>query len=136
MPHKPTLEIDGQRFTTLDEFYDEIERVLIPGASWGRNLDAFNDILRGGFGTPEDGWILLWRNSDRSRETLGYPAKVKWLRGILKTCHPSNRESILARIEDAERGVGPTLFEDLVEIVRIHGPGGREADNGVLLELA
>ena len=47
-----TYEIDGNDFSTLDEFYDEITRVLIPGVSWGRNLDAFNDILHGGFGTP------------------------------------------------------------------------------------
>ena len=46
-------EIDGKNFSTLEEFYDEISRVLIPGAQWGRNLDAFNDILRGGFGTPD-----------------------------------------------------------------------------------
>lgn len=49
---KMMYEIDGARFTTLEGFYDEVSRVLIPGASWGHNLDAFNDILRGGFGTP------------------------------------------------------------------------------------
>jgi len=47
--------IDGFQFSTLDGFFDEISRKLIPGAQWGRNLDAFNDILRGGFGTPEEG---------------------------------------------------------------------------------
>lgn len=46
-------EIDGSRFHTLEEFYDEIGTALIHGSPWGRNLDAFNDILRGGFGTPE-----------------------------------------------------------------------------------
>ena len=29
MLDKPILEIDGERFATLDEFYDEVERVLI-----------------------------------------------------------------------------------------------------------
>ena len=52
---KPTLEIDGTRFDTLEGFYDEVSRQLIPRSDWGRNLDAFNDILRGGFGTPEGG---------------------------------------------------------------------------------
>lgn len=41
-------EIDGKNFSTLEEFYEEISRVLFPGAEWGRNLDAFNEILRGG----------------------------------------------------------------------------------------
>ena len=71
MHAKPTYEIDGRRFATLDEFYEEISRVLIPGAKWGHNLDAFNDILRGGFGTPDGGFVLRWVNSDVSRQRLG-----------------------------------------------------------------
>ena len=47
--------LDGFRITTLETFYEEISRVLIPGRQWGRNLDAFNDILRGCFGTPDEG---------------------------------------------------------------------------------
>ncbi len=56
-------EIDGTNFSNLDGFYAEIGRVLIPGVYWGRNLDAFDDILRGGFGTPEEGFVLVWKNS-------------------------------------------------------------------------
>jgi hypothetical protein len=33
-----------------DTFYDEVERKLCPGfEGFGRNLSAFNDVLRGGF---------------------------------------------------------------------------------------
>lgn len=68
---KPVKVIDGIRFTTLDEFYDEVERVLIPGVYWGRNLDAFNDILRGGFeGIPDEPFVLMWRNAALSQERL------------------------------------------------------------------
>jgi RNAse (barnase) inhibitor barstar len=73
MASKPIYEIDGSRFSTLERFYDEVSRVLLPGAEWGHNLDAFNDILRGGFGTPDGGFILRWRNVGLSRERLGYP---------------------------------------------------------------
>ena len=68
-----TYEIDGSRFSTLEEFFEEISEVLIPGVSWGHNLDAFNEILRGGFGTPEEDFRLVWKNSHLSRERLGYP---------------------------------------------------------------
>jgi RNAse (barnase) inhibitor barstar len=68
---KAVYEIDGCDFSNLEEFYDVISRVLIPGAWWGRNLDAFNDILRGGFGTPDDGFVLHWKNSSVSRQRLG-----------------------------------------------------------------
>jgi RNAse (barnase) inhibitor barstar len=65
--------IEGMRISSIWTFYDEISRVLIPGARWGRNLDAFNDILRGGFGTPEDGFTLVWNDSAISRKQLGVP---------------------------------------------------------------
>ena len=71
--------LDGSKVTSLDAFYDAISDTLIPGAYWGRNLDAFNDILRGGFGTPEGGFILRWANSGVSRERLGYAETVKQL---------------------------------------------------------
>jgi RNAse (barnase) inhibitor barstar len=46
-----TIELDGNSFGNLDTFYDEIERKLCPGfEGFGRNLGAFNDVLRGGFG--------------------------------------------------------------------------------------
>jgi RNAse (barnase) inhibitor barstar len=64
-------EIDGGRFSDIAGFYEEVSRVLLPGVTWGRNLSAFNDILSGGFGTPESGFILRWKNSDRSKECLG-----------------------------------------------------------------
>lgn len=32
--------IDGNRFATFEEFYEEIGAVLIPDTWWGRNLDA------------------------------------------------------------------------------------------------
>ena len=31
--------------------------------------------------------------------------------------------------------LGPTLFDEIVEIIREHGPGGREPEDGVILEL-
>jgi len=49
----PTLTIDGQRFSDLSGFYAEVSKYLIPGTLRVSNLDSFNDILRGGFGTPE-----------------------------------------------------------------------------------
>ena len=44
---------------------------LIPGASWGRNLDAFNDILHGGFGTPDGPFVIRWHQSATTRARLG-----------------------------------------------------------------
>ena len=94
-------EIDGNDFSTLKEFYDVISRVLIPGAEWGHNLDAFNDILRGGFGTPENGFILRWRNHHVSQERLGYPETARQLGLMLERCHPNHRADFAAEREQA-----------------------------------
>lgn len=131
-----TYEIDGENFSTLEEFYDEISRVLIPGASWGRNLDAFNDILRGGFGTPDEGFVLRWRNHEVSRQRLAYPETVRQLEKRLERCHPTNRESVRSELDLARAGQGPIVIDWLLEILAVHGPGGDEAKDNVQLDLA
>jgi hypothetical protein len=130
----PVLVIDGANFSDFDGFAREFTRLLC-NYTWRGNLDAFNDLLRGGFGTPENGWVLRWLNSESSRAALGYEQTTRRLEELLLTCHPSQRATIQARIRRARRGEGPTLFDEIVGIIRIHGPGGRESEDGVLLEL-
>jgi RNAse (barnase) inhibitor barstar len=129
------IVIDGALFDDLDGFYDEVSRRIIPGASWGRNLNAFNDILRGGFGTPEQTWILRWENAALSRERLGHDAMARQLRRLLSSCHPDNRQWLAADLHRAENREGQTLFDTLIEIIRSHGPDGTEAGAHVYLEL-
>ena len=130
----PLLVIDGANFSDFDGFAREFTR-LLGNYTWRGNLDAFKDLLRGGFGTPESGWVLRWVNSESSRAVLGYQETIRWLEGLLLTCHPTQRSIIQARISRARRGEGPTLFDEIIDIIRVHGPGGRESEDGVLLEL-
>ncbi|KQB96104.1 hypothetical protein AL073_12705 [Loktanella sp. 1ANDIMAR09] len=130
-----TYRIDGTQFSTLEEFFGEISRVLIPGSKWGHNLDAFNDILRGGFGTPTAGFILIWENSDLSQNRLGYSETVRQLELRLDRCHPMNRNSVRRQLRLAHSKKGPVVFDWLVEIIRIHGTGGDEAEDNVILKL-
>ncbi|HVS38983.1 MAG TPA: barstar family protein [Gemmataceae bacterium] len=132
---KVVYEIDGREFGSLEEFYDLISRVLIPGTAWGRNLDAFNDILRGGFGTPDNGFVLRWKNVDVSRERLGYPETVRQLERILRNCLPANRHIYIAELERARNNAGPTVFDWLSDIIRIHCSDGVEKEDGVELIL-
>jgi RNAse (barnase) inhibitor barstar len=131
-----TYEIDGENFSTLEEFFDEISRVVIPSAAWGRNLDAFNDILRGGFGTPDEGFVLRWKNHDVSRQRLAYRETVRQLEKRLERCHPTNRESVRSELSLARAGQGPTVFDWLLGILVVHGPDGEEAEDNVQLDLA
>jgi RNAse (barnase) inhibitor barstar len=118
---KPVFEIDGARFTTLEGFYEEVSRILIPGHAWGHNLDAFNDILRGGFGIPVDGFRLVWKNHDVSREALGHIETARQLDMRLQRCHPSNRTRVAADLAAARDGHGATTFDWLVDIIKRHG---------------
>jgi Barstar (barnase inhibitor) len=130
----PVLVIDGARFSDFAGFQREFS-ALLDDYAWHGNLDAFNDILRGGFGTPETGWVLRWLNSDLSRRALGYEATLERLEALTQTCHPSNLGAVRRRIDMARRKAGPTLFDEIVEIIRGHGPGGDEEEDGVVLEL-
>lgn len=66
--------INGAKFSTEKGFYKEVERKLTLGLDYniGRNLNAFNDVLRGGFGAFEcdEKIILRWKNLNKSRERL------------------------------------------------------------------
>lgn len=128
------FQIDGRNFDSLEGFYDAVGKSL--GTSpWGRNIDAFNDILRGCFGIPERGFVLRWANSEISRVALGYEATVRYLERKLQRCHRDNVAYVAEELEAARRGEGQTLFEILLEIIRDHGAGGREHEDGVELEL-
>lgn len=64
--NKQTITINGDNLIDLETFYDEIEKVLTRNLDWqtGRNLNAFNDLLRGGFGVYEyeEPVKLVWTN--------------------------------------------------------------------------
>ena len=72
---KPTFRIDGARFSDLEGFYDEIEKRVLRGERWGRNLDAFNDILAGEFGPLPREFRLEWVNSGLSQVRLPQSGK-------------------------------------------------------------
>jgi hypothetical protein len=130
----PVLVIDGSRFSDFEGFVREFSG-LLHNHTWHGSLDALDDILRGGFGTPSNGWVLRWLDSESSQIALGYEETLRRLEGVLLTCHPSNHAHIQARISCARRGEGPTLYDEIVEIIRDHGPGGPEPEDGVHLEL-
>lgn len=132
---KPTPHIDGCSFSTLEEFFDHVGARLIPGVVWGHNLDAFNDILRGGFGRSEGGFVLCWKDHDISRQRLGYDETVRQLQKKLARCHPDNVASVEGELAIAISRRGPTAFDWLVEIIECHGADGSEPEDGVELQL-
>lgn len=68
-----TIHLNGANFNDMDSFYDEVQRVLCPTFSdFGRNLDAFDDVLHGGFGViePNEPVELHWLQAGKSKVDL------------------------------------------------------------------
>jgi RNAse (barnase) inhibitor barstar len=133
---RPRLIIDGAAFDTLEGFFQHFSEIALDGGSWGRNLDAFNDVLRGGFGTPEGGFILEWRNHALSRLRLGHVETARQYERMLQTCHPNNVARIESSRRDAVRREGATVFDWIIGIIVDHGPGGNESEDGIELVLS
>lgn len=89
--NKQTIIINGNNFYDLETFYDEVDRVLTKDLNWktGHNLDAFNDLLRGGFGAYEyeEPIKIIWTNINKSKQTLNKKTFHKLLEIIARHNH-------------------------------------------------
>jgi len=114
--------IDGNNFSTLEEFYCETDKLLTKNLSWktGHNLNSFNDLLRGGFGIHEykEKLNIKWIHADKSRRDFGYPATADYFRNNLKKCHAGNEKFIMEKIRNAENHKGKTLFDIITDIIQ------------------
>ena len=112
-----SFTIDARRVRSFPEFVEAVNAGLIRpvGGEWHGNLDAFNDYLS----WPDDEqYELVIVRADHCARALGHRAKARRLTSLLSTAHPSNLPDICRRIADAQAGVGTTLFDDLMSIIR------------------
>ena len=92
MDMREMFTIDGRRFSNMAGFYDEVERVFT-------FLNAFNDILRGGFGRHEYGQPIhiQWLAYEKSVRNLGKETMDTIVEIILDTDH-SGHDCTLERL--------------------------------------
>ncbi|KOR79302.1 hypothetical protein AM232_13225 [Bacillus sp. FJAT-21352] len=112
--------IDGDKFSNFKGFCKEFSDIVLSGKyKWHGNLDAFNDILFGGFGDieNEEQFTIIWRNSAKSKVDLGYSETIVKLNENLNNCHQSNEEKVIQEIKDAKMNKGPTIFDLIEEII-------------------
>jgi len=124
--------IDGKNFSDIEGFYCEIDSLFTKNLAWktGHNLDAFNDLLRGGFGVHEYGEPIkiIWKNFSKSRNDFGYGATVKHYERILTYCHPSNIGFEKDKLSDAKTRTGKTLLDIIVEIILDTNNSGHDCE--------
>jgi hypothetical protein len=116
MVEKPVYVIDGANFSDFAGFIEECNRGFIRafGGEWHGSLDAFSDY----FHWTDGDYVLIWKNSEKSRVDLGHAVMAAWLDGNSRRCHPSNVQSVLQRLGVAREQQGPTFFDWMVEIIR------------------
>ena len=122
--NKKELIIDGCNFSNLNEFYIEVDRVFTKDLTWktGHNLDAFNDLLYGGFGVHEycEPITIIWKNANKSKSDLGYNETVRYYKNMLKECHPTNINYVKELLENSQKKKEETLFDIIIEIINEH----------------
>lgn len=107
--------INGSHFSDLLGFYDEVSEVLMKDEDWKvGTLDGFDDILYGFQGE------IIWKDSQKSREDLGFNLTKVFYKNKIKQGKPFNIELIQQKLDDLIAGNGQTLFEILVEIIESH----------------
>lgn len=90
-----TFLLDGNNFSNIEGFYDEIDKLLTKNLQWktGHNLNAFNDLLCGGFGVHEynESITIKWINYGKSKKDLG-DETVLMLLEIMLNCDDTDHD--------------------------------------------
>lgn len=118
------LFIDGNLISDIPSFYEEINRVFMAEEDWklGNSLDAFNDLLYGGFGAIEGGEpvTLVWQQMEKNRLDLGYEVTRQYYEEKFLAHSAFNKDYFREKLEALNNGTGQTYFDMLLEIIADH----------------
>ena len=113
--HKKMTVINGGHFSDLDGFYEEVSKLFMKDEDWTvGTLDGFDDIL---YGVDTD---ITWKNSQKSREDLGFDLTKEFYENKIKQGKPYNVKLVQQKLDDLIDRKGQTLFEILIEIIQSH----------------
>lgn len=118
------IVINGKSITGISSFYKEINRVFMSGENWniGESLDAFNDLLYGGFGILKDARpvVLLWTDIEQSARALGNDATRTYYLEKLRPGSPFNIDYFQKKLNELDKGGSQTYFDVIMEILAEH----------------
>lgn len=109
-----TLTIRGRDIRDVPSFYAEINRVFMTDEDWklGESLDAFDDLLFGGYGAiaGSEPVELVWEDIDASRTTLGIETTRAYLLAKQRQPELYSGRIIQQQLDQLEKGDGSTYF--------------------------
>jgi len=118
------IEIQGSAVNDIASFYEEINRVFMEGEDWtiGQNLDAFNDLLVGGYGALQGAQSvdLVWYDMDHSQQALGHQTTRAYYLDKLRPGSPYNKKLFEEKLAALESGRGETYFDTILAILSEH----------------
>lgn len=118
---KQIIIIEGNNFSDLDGFFNEIDRVLTKNLDWqtGHNFNAFNDLLRGGFGVHdyEEPITLIWKNAGKSKNDLGLKARENRLKQQISDTTGTQQQFFKDELKDLEKNKKPTFSTSLSKLL-------------------
>jgi RNAse (barnase) inhibitor barstar len=118
------ITIIGQNIRDITTFYKEINRVFMQSEDWkiSESLDAFNDLLYGGFGSimPDKDVEIVWHDIALSKAALGYDPTRSYYIDKLKPQSPFNKKYFENKLEELESGSGQTYFDIIIEVTALH----------------
>ena len=92
-----TIVINGNNFSSLEGFYNEIEKFLIDGeCPWGRNLDSLDEIVSTSFNytdNPENNISkIVWTEFSKSKLEIQDKRGDNFVVDILEDIFTSNKD--------------------------------------------
>ena len=118
------IVINGSSIHDIKSFYAEINRVFMHNETWeiGESLDAFNDLLYGGFGIIENGenTKIIWLDIESSKAALGFEITRSYYLNKLQPGSNFDKQYFQDKLEELEHGNGQTYFDILMEIISEH----------------
>lgn len=86
------------------------------------SLDAFSDMLYGGYGEIQGGEHadLIWRDFEKSKKALGYNVTRDYYAQKLQPDSPFSRETFEEKLAALEQGTGQTYFDIILSIIGEH----------------
>lgn len=116
--------IEGTKITDKASLYEEFNQKLMPNEDWkmGESLDAFNDVLYGGFGeiVGNEAVQIIWKNFEENEKLFGFEFTLNFYQEKLKFPEKFNVTFFEKSINDLKNGIGKTYFEIILEIVADH----------------
>ena len=121
---RPTCKIfvlDGAQFNDIEGFYEFAYATLTKDLDWSpaHNLDAFNDILYGGFGAfePKEQIIVRWINFEKSALDLGLQPSIKYYLQRAENLTGNRAAYFRKKAEDLKSDKGETLLTSICQII-------------------